>query len=304
MSNYIGLQKIIKKGKKIDAPENLLESLYKQIFEIYNEKAAREFHFLTLYYGLQSKAMTLESIGQIQEQPLTRERIRQIIDSVIGPLRDFQPVNYINPYIHSVHLFEAILGKDRTFIRMEELTEDSYFSNFSKNVKGLIAFLNDCGIRQIAYRKNYYFYPKRLDRKDVIQNIQKENKTIRREHTLEKMSLKSKTVTYVPDEVRQHLLSYADKHKMNLNPLYEKILNDFMNQKPYMQPEYTFSRTKSWKARKGKAQWQQIGIYIERNIFDTIKDDVKLVKKDLKKSVSLMSFICQAFVWHYETIQK
>lgn len=304
MSNYIGLQKILKKGKKIAIPNNLLESLYKQIFEIYNEKNAREFHFLTLYYGLQSKAMTLETIGQSQEQPLTRERIRQIIDSVINPLQNHNPANYINPYNHAVDLFEHILGTERTFLRLEELTDNEYFADFSKNIKGLIAFLNDCGIRQIAYRKNYYFYPKRLERKKVIEAIQKENKSIRREHTLEKMSLKSKTVTYVPDEVRQHLLAFADKHDMNLNPLYEKILNDFMTQKPYLKPEYLFSRTKSWKARKGKAQWQQIGIYIERNIFDTIKEDVKVIKRDLKKSVSLMSFICQAFVWHHENTKK
>lgn len=304
MSNYMGLQKIIKKGKKISEPKNLLDSLYKLIFEVCNEKTSREFHFLTLYYGLQGKAMTLETIGQAQEQPLTRERVRQIIDSVIEPLQTYQSNDYLNPYKESSILFEQVLGTERSFIRMEELTQNSYFAEFGKNVKGLISFLNDCDIRQIAYRKNYYFYPKRLSRKEVIQDIQKENKTIRRDHTLEKMSLKSKTVTYVPDEVREHLLHYAEVHNMNLNPLYEKILNDFMTKKPYEAPDYLFSRTKSWKARKGKAKWQQIGIYIERTIFDTIKEDVKIIKRDLKKSVSLMSFICQAFVWHYEQHKK
>ena len=137
----------------------------------------------------------------------------------------------------------------------------------------------------------------------IVNEIQKENKVLRREKTLEKMALKAKTVTYVPNEVRQHLLDYAHKSKCNLNPLYESILNDFMTQKPYLSEEYLFSRTKSWKARKGKAQWQQIGIYIERSIFDEIKEDVKKIKKDLRKSVSLMSFICQAFVWHYEKNQ-
>jgi hypothetical protein len=304
MSNYTGLQKIIKKGKKIVSPINLQESLQKQISENYNDKISREFHFLTLYYGLQGKAMTLENIGQAQENPLTRERVRQIIDSVIEPLQSFKSEAYINPYLHSVTVFDEILGTERSFLRLEELTENAYFTDFLKNVKGLIAFLNDCGIRQIAYRKNYYFYPSRLERKNVIQDIQKENKNIRREHTLEKMSLKSKTVTYVPDEVRKHLLVFAEKHKMNLNPLYEQILNDFMEQKPYASEEYVFSRTKSWKARKGKAKWQQIGIYIERCIFDNIKDDVQAIKRDLKKSVSLMSFICQAFVWHYEKNHK
>lgn len=304
MSNYIGLQKIIRKGKKITNPDNLMESLQKQISENYSEKLAREFHFLTLYYGLQSKAMTLENIGRSQDSPLTRERVRQIIDSIIFPLKNFETVNYENPYHYSAIVFDKVLGNDRNFIRLEELIENDYFAGFSKNVKGFIAFLNDCGIRQIAYRKNYYFYPERLLRKNVIQDIQKENKNLRREHTLEKMSLKSKTVTYVPDEVRLHLLDFAEKNKLNLNPLYETILSDFMNKKPYLSTEYVFSRTKSWKARKGKAKWQQIGIYIEKIIFDNIKENVFSIKKDLKKNVSLMSFICQAFVWHYEQTHK
>jgi hypothetical protein len=299
MNNYQGLQKIIKKGKKIVAPETLTESLYKQIADSYNEKNARELHFLTLYYGIQSKAMTLENIGESQETPLTRERVRQIIDGILQVLKNTN-YTYSNPYTQASTIFEDIL-QDKNFLRLDELLTNHLFFDFKKNTKGLISFLNDCDIRQIAYRKNYYFYPKRFDRKLVINMIQKENKSLRREQTLEKMSLKAKTVTYVPDEVRQHLLDYAQKIHSNLNPLYESILTDFMNSKPYFMTNYVFSRTKSWQARKGKAKWQQIGIYIDREIFDNITHDVKKVKNELNKNVSLMSFICQAFVWHYET---
>lgn len=302
MNNFQGLQKIIKKGRKIVTPVTLVDSLYKQISDFYKEKNARELNFLTLYYGFQGKAMTLEAIGESQEQPLTRERVRQIIDGILKSLKKEQH-NYDNPYEKANTLFENIL-QERSFLRLDELLKESSFVDFKKNIKGLIAFLNDRVIRQIAYRKNYYFYPKRYDRKLVVSAIQKENKVLRREHTLEKMSLKAKTVTYVPDEVREHLLQYAHKKDFNLNPLYETILNDFMKSKPYLEQSFVFSRTKSWKARKGKAQWQQIGIYIDRSIFDTIKEDVKQIKKELNKSVSLMSFICQAFVWHYEKHNK
>lgn len=298
MDNYDMLQKIIKKGKKITSPETLIESLYKQISDIYREKNARELHFLTLYYGFQNKAMTLEAIGASQETPLTRERVRQIIDTILVSLKKSQ-YEYDNPYNKAASIFDTILGENK-FLRLEQLLDNELFVGFKKNVKGLIAFCNDCDIRQIAYRKNYYFYPKRYERKMVINAIQQENKTLRRESTLEKMSLKAKTVTYVPDEVREHLLTYAHKKQTNLNPLYESILIDFMKQQPYFKPDFIFSRTKSWKARKGKAKWQQIGIYIDRNIFDDIGRDVKKVKQDLGKTVSLMSFICQAFVWHYE----
>lgn len=302
MNTYPGLQKIIKKGKKITEPTTLSESLFKQISDSYKEKNARELNFLTLYYGFQNKAMTLEAIGEMQEQPLTRERVRQIIDGVLSGLKKDKH-GYANPYEQAHIIFESVL-ENKTFVRLEELLTHALFNDFKKNTKGLIAFLNDCDIRQIAYRKNYYFYPKRFNRKDVTNAIQKENKVLRREQTLTKMSKKAKTVTYVPDEVRQHLLDFAHKKQLNLNPLYETILNDFMNQKPYFENEYVFSRTKSWKARKGKAKWQQIGIYINRDVFDNIKLDVNQIKTSLGKNVSLMSFICQAFVWHYEKIHN
>lgn len=67
-----------------------------------------------------------------------------------------------------------------------------------------------------------------------------------------------------------------------MNPLYEKILLEFIARRPFENPEFTFSRTKSWKARKGKAQWQQIGIYINKSVFSSVKDLVKEIKKDLK----------------------
>jgi hypothetical protein len=298
MSKYSDLQKIIKKGKKIETPDNLQDSLLSHISSQYHEDINRELNFLTLYYGLQGNALTLESIGQAQENPLTRERVRQIIDSVLDPLIKISHAN--NPYINSIKFFNEILG-EKKFLRLDELFENSYFSSFKKNIKGLISFLNDCDIRQIAYRKNYYFYPVKFKRQDIINEIQKENKHFRREKTLEKMSHKAKTVTYVPDEIRQHLLDYAEKTKSNLNPMYENILKDFIAKKPYETENYEFSKTKSWKARKGKAQWQQIGIYIEKDIFELIKENVKFIKIDLNKKVSLMSFICQAFVWHCET---
>lgn len=300
MANYKNLQKILKISKSIDKPETLLESLFKIITSLYNSKNEREFTFLIMYYGLKCKSLTLESIGLSQEKPLTRERVRQVIDTAVTPLLNFTPDNFENPYNKSLAIFKEILGNDN-FIRFEDLIEHPYFIDFKKNVKGLISFLNDSDIRQIAYRKKYYFYTGKLNRTLIVKQIQKENKHIRREETVSKMSLKSKTVTYVPNEVRNHLLEFSDKNKINLNPLYESILINFMLNKPYYYPNYNFPKTKSWKARKGKAQWQQIGIYINKNIFNKMKDDVEHVKNNLHINVSIMSFICQAFVWHYET---
>ncbi len=299
MTQYPALIKIIKKGKKLEQPNNVSDYLTKYFSDVYNDNISRELYFVGLYYGLVSDAMTLENIGKSQSQPLTRERVRQIIDAVLNKIKNQPLKGYESPFDKSKEIFNLILEKN-SFIRLEELIKNEFFSSFKKNVKGLIAFLNDCGVRQIAYRKKYYFYPETLVRKDIVQLIQKENKTLRREKTLENMTQKSKTVTYVPDEVRSHLLKYAETNKIHLNPLYEKILTSYIQAKPFESADYVFSRTKSWKARKGKAQWQQIGIYIDKSIFSLIKSNVINIKKDLKKNVSLMSFICQAFVWHYE----
>lgn len=296
---YPKLNKIIKKGTKINEPKNLLDLLSKFFSDVYNENIAREIYFLSLYYGIIDPAMTLEKIGQNEQQHLTRERVRQIIDSILNKIKDKETKEYSNPFQKTPIVFQKEIG-DNKFIRVEKLLKNDFFSNFKKNIKGLISFLNDCGIRQISYRKKYYFYPSNFARKEVIQFIQQENKCLRRDKTIVNMSQKSKTVTYVPDEVREFLLTYATKNKSHLNPLYESILIEYIKNKPYVSEGYVFSKTKSWKARKGKAQWQQIGIYIDKSLFLEIKNTILNIKDNLKKNVSLMGFICQSFVWYYE----
>ncbi len=297
MAQYIELNKIIKKGRKIEHPKTLLESLLKYFANVFKEDISRELDFVSTYYGLTGTALTLEKIGESQPNKLTRERVRQIID---GTLKKTKPLvdNKESPFSLAEKEFLNILGNSM-FLRLSELTKTEFFKDFRKNTRGLISFLNDCGIRQIAYRKQYYFYPSNFDRKLVVNAIQKENKAIRREKTISNMSKKSKTVTYVPNEVRDFLLSYSSKHKVHLNPLYELILNQFISAKPYLNKDFEFSKTKSWKARKGKAMWQQVGIYIDKDVFNAVRDSVSLIKKDMKKNVSLMSFICQSFVWFY-----
>lgn len=298
--NYKGLNKVIKQGSKIEKPNTVIELLLTQLSSIYKEKYAREFHFLTLYYGLQGKALTLEDIGQIQDPQLTRERVRQIISNAVKLINShFEPNKAPNIYVKAEQTFLLTLV-DKKFLRLEELIALPIFADFKKNTKGLIALLNDAGIKQIAYRKNYYFYTQNTQREEIVTLIQKENKVLRREVTLQKLSLKSKTVTYVPNEVRKHLLSFSKKKNQNLNILYEDIILSFIKDKPYSQENFQFLKTKSWKARKGTAKWQQIGIYIDRETFELIKATVSTIRSDYKKTLSIMGFICQAFIWHYE----
>lgn len=331
MNNYNQLEKIIKKGKKITNPTNLMEELYVLIVKYYiningstnlsllkvesdnikntkfPDKRVRGIYFLILYYGFFNEALTLEAIGESVKPSLTRERVRQIIYETLNELKAIKSSDnsqtqnefQYNPY-HKLNSLFLLSLNDNYFISFKNLLKIDYFKGFNKNVKGLISILNDCNIKQISYRKNYYFYPPNIDKKTIIKEIQKMNKYIRREDTINKMSLKSKTVTYVPNEVRDFLLQHSIDKNLNLNPLYETILKNFIDEKPYYTPGYEFAKTQSWKARKGKAQWKQIGIYIDREIFDEVKLKVDYIKNNIYKNVSLMNFISQALVWHYE----
>lgn len=289
------LGKIIKKAKKIKAPNNAVEMLLKQIENVSKQVSNRELTFLSIYYGFFGKALTLEAIGQTQENALTRERVRQIIDAALVKVKNVDE----SVYKKATELFKGLLlDTKEKFIREEKLLSLDFFNSFGKNLKGLIAFLNDCGIRQVAYRKKYYFYLSTESRRDIVKSIQSENKAIRKTNTLEKMKNKAKTVTYVPKEVRNFLLINATEDDEKLNSLYEKILGNFINKSPYKKETYEFPKTKSWQSRKGKAEWEQVGIYIEKNIFEKVKEVVKELKKNYKKRVSLMAFICQAFTWY------
>lgn len=296
--------KLINKASKIVIPKNLYEHLIKNIQTNYTPLSHREFGFLISYYGLNGEQKNLETIGNTQSKVLTRERVRQIINIVVNDLIiKTKESNSFNIFEFSYNKFLEILD-GKTFIKLNTLIEDDFFNCFQNNHKGLIAFFNDIDIRQVAYRKNYYFYLEKTPRNEAIKEIQKENKSLRRDETLKKMAIKSKTVTYVPNQVRNFLLQQSTEKNINLNPLYENILKEFIKNKPFKANKFCFGKTKSWKARNGKAQWQQIGIYINKSIFDLIKKNVEHIKDDLNKTVSLMSFICQAFIWYYETTTK
>lgn len=258
----------------------------------------RSLLFLKHYYGLENcEALTLEKIGQSQNPKLTRERVRQIIDNIkdqiIDSEKDYRSNNY-KPYKKAKEFFNEELNKSGTiFLKFEDLIKNSYFSNFKDNAKGLIAFLNDADIRQITYRDTYYLYNEGLDRSQVVSAIQIENKKNRRQKTVEKMDTMNKTVTFTPEKVKDFLITKAKELDIPLNRLYEQILKEFLHNKPYKNG-LDFEKTQSWKARNGKADWKQIGIYIDKEIF-------KKTKKEANKiEVSVMSYISQAFKWYSE----
>lgn len=313
MSNLIDLQELLKKSSNYTEEKrekSLKHSLIKELYKIYrielskNKNIEREILFLTMYYGLIEPAMTLEAIGKIQPQPLTRERVRQIINSVLLLLSELPHSNTSkNPFQKAkIKIKEILLTSDNKFILLTDILNNKYFDCFKKNTKGLIAFLNDCGIKQIAYRKDYYLYLPSEDRTLIIKEIQTYNKSIRKTLTIKNMLLKSKTVTYVPENIKKFLIQQAEDKKIGLNELYENIFKEFIQKNPYKDISYTFGKTKSWQSRKGLAEWEQIGIYIDKKLFDKLKSIVKKLK-ERKTNISFMSFVSQSFIWYYNQQQ-
>jgi hypothetical protein len=246
------------------------------------------------YYGLSgAPGLTLEAIGLDIAGGLTRERVRQIIDSALNVLIRAEASSSITPYKKTKAQFDDLLGQSgQRFLRLTDFVEQEYFAGFGEDPKGLIAFLNDAGIRQVVYRGAHYIYPKHIDRRVAIEFVQAENKKTRRAKTVEKMGKMAKTVTYVPQETREFLLKDAERRNVALNRLYEQILLKFI-EKPVCKSSDEFEKTQSWRARKGKAEWSQVGIYIDKVVFDKVKNAAAKVKTE---PVSNMAYICQAFV--------
>lgn len=257
---------------------------------------ARGFKYMMHYYGLTGEpGMTLEAIGKEVAGGLTRERVRQIIDGALSVLLKAEAFASAirRPYHETKRRFDEMLADSgHRFLRLSTLMDEAHFHHFGADPKGFIAFLNDAGIRQVVYRGAHYIYPNSIERRDAIELVQVENKKTRRARTLAKMGKMAKTVTYVPQDAREHLLMESKRREVPLNRLYEKILIQFMGKSPCKNSE-DFEKTQSWRARKGKAEWSQVGIYIDKDVFEQVKAAAALIKPE---PISNMSFICQAFV--------
>lgn len=296
----------------------------------HDPRRAFAFRLASHYYGLVSgQGMTLENVGALDEVQLTRERVRQIIDSGVQCLRTVEkPLGKAvavrhaedpepRPYARAAAWFHQ-LSKDRKsmFVALNDLLEQPYFAGFAGNHKGAIALLNDAGIRQVMYRNQHYLYPEGHPRKEAIGAVQAANKRLRHARTLRKMLDMSKTVTWVPVPTRSALKVIADGQDVGLNRLYERILVAFQEDAPYRPKASTtgkprrpragtaealgawecFAKTTAWRSRNGKATEAQVGIYIKKDIADQAKKEAR------HHGTSFMSYIRCAFVWFVDDL--
>ena len=284
----------IKIGK--DARKDLLEAF---AFSL-GKDSARTSECVFMYYGMNGKpAMTLEMIGAAMEPQLTRERIRQIIDAGVMAVKAMEEATKksCRPFATAKEVFSSLMEDGGVeFVQMKDFLAHPYFKSMGSDMRGLTAFASDVGIKQVVYRGGQYLYPADADRKGVIKAVQSANKKERRGRTEAKSSGMSKTVTYVPAEIKDALKENADKRGCPLNRMYEEILTKF-GRVPSKSPA-DFEKTRSWKARKGLSEWVQVGIYIEKEVFERAR------KESEKLGVSLMSYICRAFSWFAENPSK
>lgn len=319
MSNFAELQKFLtNKHNTLQKNKNYKKTLINDISFLISEKyflslkdnidLSREFLFLSLYYGLIGDFLTLEKIGELNSKKLTRERVRQIIDNGVESLKNFDMPNEIiqnfdNPYFKAKIEINNLFNKFKSnYIRFDDLILLEYFSGFKNNPKGLISFLNDCEIKQITYRGHFFFYDKKENREELIKKIQSDNKNIRKNKTIENMSLKAKTVTYIPIVVKKYLLKESKNLNISLNNLYEKIFDKFIINHPYEDLAFVFPKTKTNQSKK-KHDWEQIGIYIDIKIYDRLQFIINKLKKN-KREVSSMAFMAQALIWYYNIEDK
>lgn len=292
--------------------------LNQELIEYWSENEARGiirragfvFDAMAEYYGIVRKsqtqngilgsvthAKTLEQIGQ--EYGLTRERIRQIIFKGAATIcnnsnntNNLNPINSINnPYIKVKQVFHEEL-KDKNFIPLKQIFNNSFFSDFKDNIKGLLSIFDHAEIKQVMYRNEYYLHVKELSNNKIIKVIQNENKEVRHKKTLEHAQTMAKTVTYVPEYIRNNLIKIADEKDQKLNNLYRNILNTFIEQKPYLNNITFFSKKESWRIPKMKKAWVQVGLYIDRELFERCETLAN------SSNTSVMNFIGCAFAWY------
>jgi hypothetical protein len=274
--------------------ESLRLSLLLNLKEVWSDKRARSIYFLMKYYGLLGPGLTLEEIGQQEKKPLTRERVRQLLEEMIKVLRAKEKeTGHRGP-----NPFEMVKGwytqqiqlTGATFASLKELMDTPLTLGF-EDEKGVCAFLKDADIKQAIYRNQKYLYVSVEKRKGIIQEIQSFNKKERKAKTEKRAQEMAKTVTYVPYEVKQAIVREQERVGEPLNRMYENILSVFAQKSPWKKHPMFFEKTKSWRFRKDKTDWVQIGLYIKRESYDQAKACSKAA------GVSLMSYICRAVAW-------
>lgn len=299
-TKIIKLKREMKKANNSNI-NNVTTDILQAISKIYEDSNQRDCYILSQYYGICSKPLTLESIGAQLTPTLTRERVRQVINNLTEKIKT---LNIDNIYTKTNKSIQSYLS-EKSFLLLDEILKKDYFSVNKNRNKGLLAFLKDCGISQVSYRgKTYLYISEKYTKSEVIKNIKIFNKTIRKQATLKKSLEKIKTATHIPQYVKDHLHLQSKKQNIGLNELYVKIINGFFLYSPYRAESYVFTKTKSSNQIQPQDDWVQLGLYIPINTFNEIKKHIAEIKSRKPQSnVTLMNFLCQAFIWHHNKYQ-
>lgn len=256
------------------------------------------FDILCSYYGIDYEnkvvveAKTLERIGI--DNHLTRERIRQLLTKVVNNFNKEEKNRNFYKKLKNDFLLEL---KNADFIHLSSMLKKPYLAEYKNNPRGLLNFLTHSGVEHVMYRNQYYLFVSKSKKEHnetksaVVKLIQEHNRDVRKQQTLENTQSMSKTVTYLPPYMRNFYLDYSEKHNYKLNNLYTEVLEQFDTTKPYKENKAFFGKKQEWRWPPLKKNWVQIGLYIDKILFDKLED------KALSANTSVMNYIGCALAW-------
>lgn len=282
----------------------VVEGLWNNLNRIKTKKNDRSLMFTLQYYGLLGDSgKTLEEIGETATPKLTRERVRQLIGAVVSELQDLEkgdgcatstlvprPFARVRAWLSQKSIRDGVSN-----VPLSALKEMTMMKGFGENNdRGLSSFLSGAKIKTLTVKNCIYMHQDKISRDVAEIDILHDKSVQKRKKTEERRAKLAKTVTYVPPGVRNDALLLCENNQVHLNRFYEMVISSFIEAKPWKGFKEYFQKTQSWRARNGESDWVQVGLLIDKKIFEK----AKLAARKLK--ISLMALIARAIAWSTE----
>lgn len=259
-------------------------------------KLKRPLQYLDMYYGISDGVpKTLEKCGSLSSPPLTRERVRQLLNKAKNGFEKFGET----PYKRIHDEFMAVL-KDKKYIKYQDLIKQDFFK-IKNNDAIYLSLLQDAGVQYIRKNGELLLFPEKYSPKLIGVLESEARRQIKLEATKRRQALRVKTVTYVDKYTVEKFHQISNDENVTLNSLYHKSLGAFLEKGIYKDKNFNFPKTKAWKSRMGLEKEVQVGIYLIKDLYEEVKAATGEASKIRGRKVSLMSFISNAFAWYART---
>ncbi len=208
-----------------------MSNLKNNFLKILKNLPERNVQILEKRFGLNNQEMkTLEEIGK--EYKITRERVRQIIESSLNNLRKTNFLNLFENFYKSakeiLKQHGGYLEKENLFLKILNIKE---FKNLTSNEVNFLLILNkEFQIEKESQLINSFFYFSNLNKKDILKKVKKiENffKETKKPSNLDEIYIWAKS-NIDPGISREEILSLlAISKKILMNPFGEFGFKDW-----------------------------------------------------------------------------